>query len=163
MNAEISVSPPNSNSKTHIARAHLILALIGIAVSIYAVWAHGRIEAGQSAGCSLTASISCDEVLGSKWGKFFGIPLGYFGLVFWAIVLITSISSPGTNLKMAALQRLGVASVGLVFSIGLFYIGEFVIGKTCPICLATHITSLTNFIFAVVGWKRMAKNPRLNA
>lgn len=157
MNAEISVSSPNSTSKTHIAWPHLILALIGIALSIYAVWAHGRIEAGQSAGCSISDSISCDEVLGSKWGKFFGIPLGYFGLVFWAIVLITAISGPGANLKTAALQRLGVATVGLLFSVGLFYIAEFVIGKTCPICLGTHIASLLNFIFAVVGWKRGAR------
>lgn len=157
MNAEISVSPPDSDSKTRIAKAHLILALIGIAVSIYAVWAHGRIEAGQSTGCSISDSISCDAVLGSKWGKFYGIPLGYFGLVFWAIVLITSISSPGTDLKMAALQRLGVATVGLVFSVFLFYIAEFVIKKTCPICLSTHLTSLANFVCAVVGWRRMRR------
>lgn len=157
MNAEISVSPSPSATKTQIAWPHLVLALIGIAVSIYAVWAHGRIEAGQSTGCSISESISCDAVLGSKWGKFFGIPLGYFGLVFWVIVLITAISSTGSNLKMAALQRLGVATVGLLFSVFLFYIAEFVIRKTCPICLSTHICSLLNFIFAVVGWKRMAR------
>jgi uncharacterized membrane protein len=156
MQAEIPVSHKKSNEKTHIAWPHLILALIGIALSIYAVWAHGRIEAGQSAGCAISDSISCDAVLGSKWGKFFGIPLGYYGGIFWAIVAITAISSPGVNLKNAALQRLGVATVGFLFSVALFYIAEFVIRKTCPICLGTHITSLVNFIFAVVGWRRIA-------
>jgi uncharacterized membrane protein len=155
MNAETSVASPTASSKTQVAWPHVILALIGIALSIYAVWAHGRIEAGQSAGCSLSEQISCDAVLGSKWGKFFGIPLGYYGGIFWAIVLITAISSPGSDPKMAALQRLGVATVGLLFSIGLFILAEFVIKKTCPICLGTHITSLVNFIFAVVGWRRV--------
>ena len=156
MHAEISDSHKKSSGQTHIAWPHLVLALIGIALSIYAVWAHGRIEAGQSAGCSISDSISCDAVLGSKWGKFFGIPLGYYGGVFWAIVAITAISSPGVNLKNAALQRLAVATVGLLFSLGLFYIAEFVIRKTCPICLSTHIASLVNFIFAVVGWRRVS-------
>ncbi|HEX9998147.1 MAG TPA: vitamin K epoxide reductase family protein [Abditibacterium sp.] len=161
MNAEISaVSPkgePQKAAKTHIAWTHVVLAILGIALSVYAIWAHGRIEAGQSAGCTISASISCDEVLGSKWGKFFGIPLGYFGGVFWITVLLTAISSAGADLKMAALQRLAIGTVGIAFSAVLFYIAEFVIGKTCPICLGTHLCSLLNFVFAVVGWKRITK------
>jgi uncharacterized membrane protein len=157
MNAETSLLSGRTATKTRFAWPHIILALIGIALSIYAVWAHGRIEAGQSAGCTISASISCDAVLGSKWGKFFGIPLGYYGGIFWMIVLITAISSPGQNLKMAALQRLGVATVGLLFSVVLFCIAEFVIKKTCPICLGTHTASLINFIFAVVGWSKLRK------
>ena len=157
MNAEISAPPAQSATKTHCAWPHLVLAVLGIAVSIYAIWAHGRVESGLLTGCGISESISCDAVLGSKWGKFFGIPLGYFGLLFWAIVGVTAISSAGTNLKNAALQRLGVAAVGLVFSIGLFYIGEFIIRKHCPICLSTHTLSLLNFVFAVVGWRRIAK------
>lgn len=155
MHAEIPLIHKKSSEKTQIAWPHLVLAIVGIALSIYAVWAHGRIEAGQSAGCTISESISCDAVLGSKWGKFFGIPLGYYGGLFWAIVLITAISSPGANLKNAALQRLGVATVGLLFSVGLFYIAEFVIRKTCPICLGTHISSLVNFIFSFVSWRRI--------
>jgi uncharacterized membrane protein len=157
MNAETSVASPSAPLKTRVAWPHVILALLGIALSIYAIWAHGRIEVGQSAGCSISEQISCDAVLGSKWGKVFGIPLGYYGGIFWAIVLITAISSPGSDPRMAALQRLGVATVGLVFSIGLFIIAEFVIRKTCPICLGTHITSLVNFVFAVLGWRRLTK------
>lgn len=161
MNAESPVASPLASSKTHVAWPHVILAIIGIALSIYAIWAHGRIEAGQSAGCSISEQISCDAVLGSKWGKFFGIPLGYYGGIFWAIVLVTAISSPRTNLKVAALQRLGVATVGLLFSVVLFSIAEFVIKKTCPICLGTHTASLINFIFAVVGWRRaLAPRPK---
>ncbi|RYG70970.1 vitamin K epoxide reductase family protein [bacterium] len=157
MNAETSPTSSTLPAKTRIAWPHLILAIIGIALSIYAVWAHGRIEAGQSAGCSISETISCDAVLGSKWGKFFGIPLGYYGGIFWAIVLVTAIDSAATNLRTAALQRLGVATVGLLFSIALFSIAEFVIKKTCPICLGTHICSLINFVFAVVSWRRAAK------
>jgi uncharacterized membrane protein len=157
MTPESTVSPARKATKSVVAWPHVILALIGIALSIYAVWAHARIEAGESAGCTITASISCDAVLSSKWGAFLGIPLGYFGGLFWAIVLITAISSAGSDLKMAALQRFAVAAVGLVFSVYLFYIAEFVIGKTCPICLSTHLCSLINFVFAMGGWRRIAE------
>lgn len=157
MQAEI--APPTSQTapKTIIAWPHLVLAAIGIALSIYAIWAHGRIEANLSSGCSISETISCDTVIGSKWGKFAGIPLGYYGGLFWVIVALTAISGAGVSAKSAALQRLGVATVGLLFSLGLFYIAEFVIpgNKHCPICLGTHFTSLVNFVFALSSWRRL--------
>ncbi len=157
MQAQIDIPTPKIAPRTTIAWPHLILALIGIALSIYAVRAHNLIDAGQSSGCTISESISCDTVIGSKWGEFAGIPLGYFGGLFWIMVALTAISGAGVSFKSAALQRLGVATVGLLFSVGLFYIAEFVIpgDKHCPICLGTHFTSLVNFVFAVVGWKSL--------
>ncbi len=163
MAVETDQSTPKSASKTQIAWPHLILAIIGLALSIYAVRAHTLIEAGQSAGCTISESISCDAVIGSKWGKFpptsAGIPLGYYGGIFWIIVALTAVSGAGVSPKNAALQRLGVAAVGLLFSVGLFYIAEFVIpgDKHCPICLGTHFISLVNFVFALVGWRKASR------
>lgn len=148
MNASAEISPAKDASKNIITWPHVIIAILGILISIYAIWAHGRIEAGQSAGCSISETISCDQVLGSKWGKFFGIPLGYFGIVFWVLVGITAINSAGSNLKMAILQRFGIALVGITCSAFLFYVSEFLIKKICPICLSTHILSLLNFLYA---------------
>jgi len=65
-------------------------------------------------------------------GKFAGIPPGYFGLDFLAIVAVTAISRRGANLKWLRRKRLGIASVGLVFS---FYIGEFIIANINPISI----------------------------
>ena len=139
---------------------HILLGLIGLALSFYAVYAHLQIEAGQATGCSISDTISCDDVIGSKYGKFFGIPLGYFGAVFWIIVIISGISSVKTSsLKNARLQSLAVAAVGLVCSIGLAYIAEFILHKICPICSGTHLTALFNFIYAVWAWVKM---PRAN-
>ena len=159
MQAEIDTLHPKSSAKTHVAWPHIVLAIIGLALSIYAVRAHALVEAGHASGCSISESFSCDAVIGSKWGEFAGIPLGYYGVIFWIIVAITAISGAGVSPKSAAVQRLGVATVGLLFSLGLFYIAEFVIDsdKHCPICLGTHFTSLINFIFALFGWRRAAK------
>lgn len=143
-----------SAPKTRVAWGHIVLAALGIAFSIYAIWAHGQIAAGGDAGCSINETFSCDEVLSSKWAKPLGIPLGYFGLIFWAIVAVTAISDAKTSARGAALQRFVVATVGLGTSAFLFYISEFVIGKICPVCLTTHLTSLANFALASVSlWK----------
>lgn len=158
MQAEIPAAPTQTQAKARIAWPHIVLGIIGILASIYAVWAHYRIAANLSAGCSISEEISCDAVIGSKWGTFFNIPLGYFGLVFWAIVIVTAISSATSNRKMDVLQRLGVATVGIATSAYYFYIAEFVIHKTCPICLTTHTTSLVNFLFALVAWLNLRKS-----
>ena len=71
---------------------------------------------------------------------------------------ITAISGSGISPRNAALQCLGVATVGLLFSLVLFYIAEIIIKKTCPICLGTHTASLINFVFAVARWRRATKN-----
>ena len=140
---------------TRIFWPHIVLGLIGLALSFYAVYAHLQIEAGQATGCGINDTISCDDVIGSKYGKFAGIPLGYFGAAFWIIVIISGIST--SNLKSARLQALGVAAVGLVTSIGLAYIAHFVLHKICPICSGTHLTALINFIYAAWAWFKMPR------
>ena len=154
MNAPAFVDETQTAPKTQVAWPHIVLGILGILVSIYAIWAHGQIAAGQDAGCGISDTISCDAVLSSKWAKFAGIPLGYFGALFWAIVIITAISGSSVSTKSAALQRLAVACAGLATSIFLFTVSEFLIRKICPICLTTHILSLLNFAFAVAGWRR---------
>ncbi len=142
---------------------HIVLGLIGLALSFYAVHAHLQIEAGQATGCSINETISCDDVIGSKYGVFAGIPLGYFGAVFWIIVIISGISSATSSLRSARLQAFGVAAVGLVTSIGLAYIAEFILHKICPICSGTHLTALVNFIYAVWAWFKMPKTNQKTA
>lgn len=161
--APIPISPP----ETPVAKGlrifwpHIVLGFIGLALSFYAVYAHVQIEAGQATGCSISDTISCDDVIGSKYGKFAGVPLGYFGAVFWIIVIISGVSSAASSLKSARLQALGVAAVGLVTSIGLAFIAHFVLHKICPICSGTHLTALFNFIYAVWAWFKMSGRKKM--
>ena len=157
MNSPVDAAPPEPlvAKGLRIFWPHIVLGLIGLLLSFYAVYAHVQIEAGQATGCGINDTISCDDVIGSKYGKFAGIPLGYFGAVFWIIVIISGISSAASSLKSARLQALGVAAVGLVTSIGLAYIAHFILGKICPICSGTHLTALFNFIYATWAWFKM--------
>lgn len=150
---------PSPEKSVRVFWPHIVLGIIGLALSFYAVHVHLQIEAGQATSCSINDTISCDDVIGSKYGKFAGIPLGYFGAAFWIMVIVSGISSVGVSLRNARLQVLGVAAIGLVTSIALAYIAHFVLGKICPICSGTHLTALVNFIYAVWAWFKI---PRVN-
>ena len=137
-----------------VAWTHVVLSVLGLAASVYAVHLHALVKAGQSTGCGITDTISCDKVIGSQYGEFFGIPLGVFGGLFWAIVLVTAISGKSVSPRSAALQRLAVGAVGIVTSVVLAYISLGVLHKFCPVCATTHVLSGINFLVALAGaWK----------
>lgn len=125
-----------------------------MAAGAFAVYEHALVMAGKSTGCGVSETISCDQVLGSSYGAVFGIPLGVYGMLFWAIVLLLSVSSATTAPRSAAWQRLAVASVGLTSSLVLAYLSLVVIGKFCPVCATTHVLSGINFLVAAWSvWK----------
>jgi uncharacterized membrane protein len=164
MNAAVAPSENSSpvgapeRNVTRIAWPHVVLALIGGGISAYAVHAHNLVKAGGSA-CGYTETISCDKVLASYWGAPLGIPLGYFGLLFFAIVLVTAISTlpASTPQRKIVLPRLLLATAGICSSFALTFISMTQIHALCPICLATHATTLCNFLVALWSYMKARK------
>ncbi len=137
-----------------VAWPHVALAACGLAASAWAIHVHLLIKAGEETGCGISETISCDKVIGSQYGQVFGIPLGAYGVLFWALVFITAISSRGASMRAAALQRLLLASVGLASSVVLAYISLGVLKHFCPVCATTHVLSGINFLVALGLWWR---------
>lgn len=150
---------PAEEEKFRISWPQQVLGVIGFAVALYAYRAHLVIKAGGSA-CGFSDYISCDKVLGSKYGEFFHIPLGIYGMVFFAIVVITSID---TDLSPVAVRRsagirLLVATFGILTSAALEYISVALIKAACPICLGTHTVTLLNFIYSLYDYLKLRRN-----
>ncbi len=144
---------PTAKGVLRINWPHLVLGLIGIAISLYSVHLHNIVKSGGSA-CGITETISCDKVLNSQWAAIFGIPLGYYGAFFFAVVVLTAITTlpPQTPARQIALPRLAVAALGFLGSIALTVISWTQLQSLCPICLATHATTTTNFAVALWGY-----------
>ena len=163
MATDVSSHSPNSDSLSvptaqpkglRVAWPHIVLGVLGLAASAYATHLHALVKAGEATGCGISNTISCDKVIGSQYGEMFGIPLGIFGALFWALVLVTAISSATTSLRAAAWQRLIVGAVGLATSLVLAYISLGVLRKFCPVCATTHVLSGINFCVALWSvWK----------
>jgi uncharacterized membrane protein len=133
---------------------NVILGSLGLLTSGYAVYVHNLAKSGKDTGCGFTETISCDKVLTSKWGEFFGIPLGFYGLVFFAVIIIAAIATRETKAtpRQFALLNLGLAAIGFCSSLVLLYISLALIKAACPVCLATHTTTTLLFIASLLQY-----------
>jgi len=146
---------------TRIAWPHVAFSIAGIGAGLWAVHLHSLVMQGKETGCGISETISCDKVLGSNYGEPFGIPLGFLGALFWVIMLLFSFSGPKISPLSIAWQRLGIASVGLVTSLGLAYLSLGVLRHFCPVCATTHVLSGLNFLVAAWSvWKLRLQNAR---
>lgn len=131
---------------------HMYLGALGFAISIYAFRLHGVIKAGGESGCGFTESINCDRVLASQYGSFLGLPLGLWGMAYFVLVVLVSVTTnPKVSLEQETLQRLVVCAAGLLGTLGLSYISYIVLRAACPVCMATHATIIA--CFAIALWQ----------
>jgi len=159
--SETATAPASAPAKgakgTLIAWPHVAFGIAGIGAGLWAVHLHALVMAGRETGCGISETISCDKVLGSQYGEFLGIPLGIYGALFWAIVLLFSFSSAQTPPRSIAWQRFAIATVGLVTSLALAFISLGVLRHFCPVCATTHVLSGLNFLVAARSvWKLRA-------
>jgi len=94
----------------------------------------------------------CETVLSHELSKFFGVPWGYIGLVYYAFALFLAFFlsldpvSKGMRSAMLLYTTIGVAC-SAVF---IFYIQMVLIGAICLYCAISAGTSL--FLFVVALW-----------
>ncbi len=120
-------------------RVALGLALAGVALSAFTLVIHERIAGGgYTSFCDVNESISCDAVLGSRFGEMLGVPVPAISLlVFVAGVLFAlpgAISGASGGLPDLALLILAAGSLGT--AIVLAAIAVFVLRHLCPLCLS---------------------------
>lgn len=160
MLASTDIWPLMTGSTRNLLRFFMIvLALAGMVVSTLATYEHFLIEHGNDAGLELSASfckvneaLNCRAVIGSSFSKLFGIPLSYYGFLFYGAILVGAIAAfnEGVVSPVVAGGAFLIAGVfGLVLSIVLFLISEFGLGVLCPICLSTYAV---NFLFFLAAY-----------
>jgi uncharacterized membrane protein len=112
--------------------------------------AHKLVKSGEDSGCEVTATINCDKVLNSQYAEVFGIPLGIYGLFYFAVVLLTAISSEANfSWRRFRLTQFALASVGILSSLALTYISKVLLDTFCKICLRVHATTTALFIVSL--------------
>lgn len=126
----------------------IFFAFSGFLISFY-VWHKKRKE--EVLVCPLNAD--CETVIHSQFSKFFGIPVEYLGLLYYALIAL----SYGALILFPAPPSvfeffLFTATTGaFLFSLYLTFIQAFTIKQWCSWCLASASLSTGIFILAVVG------------
>lgn len=114
-----------------------IIALIGLAISIYGIKVESNLKenAQYKASCDLSDTISCSKPMLSQYNAMFGISnIWVSALYYCAIIASTFINLPMLTLILASL---GVA-VSIVFA----YILYFKIRSLCLICTSLYIVNI---------------------
>lgn len=109
-----------------------ILANLGLVLGLYLATASGG---DQVLGCG--AGSGCDAVLGSVWSRWLGVPVGWFAVVVYALVVGLSWRMHGLRSRgWSVLVVLGMLLIGA----GLWFVGVqiFILGALCPWCMAEH-------------------------
>ena len=154
------------------------LAVLGVAVSSYALWQHYA-PLG-AAFCNFSETFSCDIVNQSAFSEVFGIPvaligiLGYAGIGVLAMVAYKTISPPFSKgeregVRVQTNRGWGIHSIlrwllaaslgGLVFSLCLTYIEIVWIGAYCPICIVSQVLILAIAALATIAFRCSRRVP----
>ena len=145
----------NTKKATFAPYVMLVFAFIGIADAFYDSYA---IYTGQMLWCPPPID-GCNTVANSPYARIFGVPLGYFGFIFYlymfAFAALLAFDPHSRGLRLGALLY---AALGVSSSIYFFYIQFTFIHAFCIYCLISAVLTLLLLIAALAHF-RAARRP----
>ena len=134
----------------------LLFAVIGIVDAFYDSYA---IYTGQLLWCPPPID-GCNIVANSPYARIFGVPLGYFGVIFYfhmfALAALLVFDPFSRGLRVGALLY---AALGLSGSIYFMYIQFAFIHAFCIYCLISAVLTLFLFIAALAQFSSTRRLP----
>jgi uncharacterized membrane protein len=136
----------------------LVCALIGMAIAAYDCY---MIYAGQLLWCPPPIN-GCNTVAYSPYGRIYGVPIGYFGLVFYAVMfMLAALLTSGPSRRCLRLAVLLYTIVGVCGSIGFVYLDLAFIRAFCIYCLISAINTVVLLLSAIAYYRAMAGHDEL--
>ncbi|MEV4508898.1 vitamin K epoxide reductase family protein [Dactylosporangium sp. NPDC049525] len=128
--------------------ASLVLAVLGLAVSVYLTIEH--YTASTTLACPDTGALNCLKVTTSEQSKLFGVPVAVLGLVYFAVMLALSLlwRTPRRDVRLG---RLAFSAVGVLFVAWLVYAELFTLDAICLWCTAVHVLAIGLFAVTALG------------
>ena len=124
----------------------LALALVGTSIAFYDSYA---IYNGQALWCPPPID-GCNEVANSPYARIYGLPVAYYGVVFYlymfGLAALLAFEPFSRALRLAAL---GYAALGVGFSIYFMILQIAFIHAFCIYCLGSAVTTLLLLIAAL--------------
>lgn len=123
----------------------IAVAFIGIADTLYLSY---NVYLNLAPACVLSG---CEVVLASSYSKLLGVPLSYWGLVFYVYMLgLVTLLAFDPRSKVLSWAVLMYTTVGVLMSVAFIYIQAVLIGAFCQYCLLSSATTAT--LFALALW-----------
>lgn len=144
-----------------------ILSLIGFALTVKLAMIYYSANYDQyalSSFCSINDFIDCDGVAKTTTSQFWGIPLAYWGMLFYITVIFLTFTEKLKNIKTLSFLEVFkepkayigfLGTIAFIFSMILAGISVFKLHKICILCIATYVI---DFVIALIATNGMFKN-----
>lgn len=139
--------------------AALFFTLTGAGFALYAtnltfkLTVSGLTDPG---GCSFNDWITCDTVLSTGSAKMFGVPVAWWGFLFyfWSFITIifAVINSKKPFGKACAEAVLFISVISVLFTFIKIY-NLITLGVICPVCVGMYISNFAIFLFLILSLK----------
>jgi protein-disulfide isomerase/uncharacterized membrane protein len=128
-----------------------IFALVGLGLSFYSLFHHLELKqlGHTSFSCNISDTFSCDDIANSKFAEDpWKNPMGVYGIgYFLGLVALLITARAKESLRKDALQAYAaLVIIGVLTSITLFGISEFIIGKICPTCVGIYLITVVQAV-----------------
>ncbi|MGI5237308.1 vitamin K epoxide reductase family protein [Dactylosporangium sp. CA-139066] len=130
--------------------ASLVLAVAGLAVSVYLTIEH--FTSSSTLACPETGALNCLKVTTSEQSAVLGIPVVVLGLVYFVVMLVAALP-PLWRSKSPLIRygRLAFAAIGVIFVFYLVFSELFTLGAICLWCTAVHVLAVALFAVTALG------------
>jgi uncharacterized membrane protein len=132
-----------------------LIALIGVFVSLYlTLYKLGYI------GTLACGTGGCETVQLSRWGDFLGLPVAAWGVGYYLLVLILSITATQERFESSrglSLAILLVTGWGVLFTAWLTFLELFRIHAICRWCVGSAVMVVLLFTLALWEWRDNGK------
>ncbi|HKT79037.1 MAG TPA: vitamin K epoxide reductase family protein [Vicinamibacterales bacterium] len=133
------------------AWAALSFSVLGLVVATLASYTHYQIlhDPLYSSFCDVNATVSCTQVLSSRFATFRGIPVAIFGAIWFGFAALLSVA--GLSAREPVRESIpGYLFAGSTLALAVvLYLGyaSFVLLKVaCPLCLLTYVAVIGLFL-----------------
>lgn len=148
----------NDNNYTIVLRyrlAALFFATAGLLISLYSAHSHYQnyTDPLYSSFCAISKSINCDTVAQSPWSIMFGIPVAWWGVLFYLFFLLILLTE--NRYSLAAWRGwLLVMSISSAVTLGLAGIAVWKIKSLCLVCLTIYTVTFGLTYICWLGQRR---------
>jgi len=129
------------------SRTSLVLALLGLAISIYLAIAH--FSSSATLACPESATINCAKVTTSRWSYMAGIPVAVLGLAYFVVMAGLLLPAAWRRSRLDPV-RVAACGGGVVMVLYLLWIELFRVDAICLWCTAVHVCTVA--LLAAVLW-----------
>lgn len=144
---------------TSYRQAIAVLALVGVFVALY-LWLHrigvvGHLTCGVDGGCGVVQT--------SRYAEFLGLPVAFYGVVGYTVLLGASLAGLHPRLldeQSVTLALALFATLGFAFTLYLKYLELFVIHAVCRWCVASAVVMTAIWVIALLALRRSRSDGR---